>query len=367
MGILGSENKPNTYLPDVNFAVPDKDGDGKTEEVTIRLNQEQKNEGIISGTIFYSPSTGDHEGAQLEKQTHFSLSTHPADFAGSRITRNAWTLSEARYEENKIKIRGTDSNGNTVECTFLPDEIYDNAIASSAAVLGVFYEGSEIDGVFGTSGLSPELLPGQLLDKGAEIMANPARFGSGGMGSQGSGLGGGGTATGLEGLGTKGRGSGSTGYGTGGGHFGSKGEGKIGKIPSDISLSSERATQYTLTEITNIQNALTATEFGNLIAQNLRIQHRGFHPINIDFYFSLTIDGSGHAQQLTLQSVTGNYKILSKEPLADSVTTEGPFPADALQLTGTALNKLLETFKPLSFQPTGQPYNVEFPFSLNVF
>ncbi len=48
------------------------------------------------------------------------------------------------------------------------------------------------------------------------------QYGSGGLGSRGSGLGGGGTAEGLGGLGTRGRGSGASGYGSGGGYFGSK-------------------------------------------------------------------------------------------------------------------------------------------------
>ncbi len=53
-----------------------------------------------------------------------------------------------------------------------------------------------------------------------------AQYGSGGLGSRGSGLGGGGTASGLGGLGTRGRGS--SGYGRGGGFQGSGGSGGPG-------------------------------------------------------------------------------------------------------------------------------------------
>ncbi len=84
----------------------------------------------------------------------------------------------------------------------------DREIAEAAGVLGVLRDGSELDGLFGSSGLDSELTGG-----------------IGGLGSRGSGLGGGGTAEALGGLGTAGRGSGASGYGSGGGHFGSTGEG----------------------------------------------------------------------------------------------------------------------------------------------
>ncbi len=90
-------------------------------------------------------------------------------------------------------------------------------VAEAAGLLGALRDGSELDGVFGSSGLDSELSGGI----GGLIGAKGIEIGSGGLGSRGSGLGGGGTAEGLGGLGTKGRGSGASGYGSGGGHFGS--------------------------------------------------------------------------------------------------------------------------------------------------
>jgi hypothetical protein len=65
------------------------------------------------------------------------------------------------------------------------------------------------------------------------IRAMGAQFGSGGLGSRGTGLGGGGWAEGIGGLGTHGIGSGRNGYGAGGSHFGAKGEGAIGRVGGD--------------------------------------------------------------------------------------------------------------------------------------
>ncbi len=59
------------------------------------------------------------------------------------------------------------------------------------------------------------------------------QYGSGGLGSRGSGLGGGGTGEGLGGLGTRGRGRGASGYGTGGGYFGKKSSGTPGMSTGD--------------------------------------------------------------------------------------------------------------------------------------
>ena len=59
------------------------------------------------------------------------------------------------------------------------------------------------------------------------------QYGSGGLGSRGSGLGGGGTAEGLGGLGTKGHGRGASGYGSGGGYFGRKSSGTPGMSTGD--------------------------------------------------------------------------------------------------------------------------------------
>ncbi len=92
----------------------------------------------------------------------------------------------------------------------------DRQIAENAGVLAALAETSELDGIFGSSGLSSDLTEGIGGLIGSQYGES---YGSGGLGSRGSGLGGGGTAEGLGGLGTKGRGSGS-GYGTGGGSFG---------------------------------------------------------------------------------------------------------------------------------------------------
>ncbi|MFH1466777.1 MAG: AgmX/PglI C-terminal domain-containing protein [Pseudomonadota bacterium] len=134
--------------------------------------------------------------------------------------------AKAKKEEGKVGKKDAKmekAKGNKVE---MDKRQVDKEIAESAGVLGALRDGSELDGVFGSSGLDSNLLGGI----GGLIGAKGVQFGSGGLGSRGSGLGGGGTAAGLGGLGTKGRGSGASGYGTGGGHFGSKGEGKIGTI-----------------------------------------------------------------------------------------------------------------------------------------
>jgi hypothetical protein len=97
-----------------------------------------------------------------------------------------------------------------------------DSIAENAGILGALSD-SELDGVFGGSSLDQDLVGGF----GGLIGAEGVQYGSGGLGSRGSGLGGGGTAEGLGGLGTKGMGSlgtkgtgsGISGYGSGGGHL----------------------------------------------------------------------------------------------------------------------------------------------------
>ncbi len=105
----------------------------------------------------------------------------------------------------------------------------DLQISESAGILGALRDGSELDGVFGSSSLDSDLSGGI----GGLIGAKGTQIGSGGLGSRGSGLGGGGTAEGLGGLGTKGRGSGASGYGSGGGNFGSASSGGIGTVGGD--------------------------------------------------------------------------------------------------------------------------------------
>ncbi len=137
--------------------------------------------------------------------------------------------AKAKREEGKVGKKDAKmdkAKGNKVE---MNKKQIDKEIAENAGVLGAMREGSELDGVFGSSGLSSDIAGGI----GGLIGAKGTQIGSGGLGSRGSGLGGGGTAEGLGGLGTKGRGSGSSGYGSGGGNFGAKGEGGIGRIGGD--------------------------------------------------------------------------------------------------------------------------------------
>jgi hypothetical protein len=137
--------------------------------------------------------------------------------------------AKAKKEEGKVGKKDAKmkkAKGNKVE---LQKKQVDKEIAENAGVLGALRDGSELDGVFGSSNLSSDLAGGI----GGVIGAKGIQVGSGGLGSRGSGLGGGGSADGLGGLGTKGRGSGRSGYGSGGGSFGKKGTGGLGKIGGD--------------------------------------------------------------------------------------------------------------------------------------
>ena len=137
--------------------------------------------------------------------------------------------AKAKKEEGKVGKKDAKmdkAKGNKVE---MEKKQLDKEVAENAGVLGALREGSELDGVFGSSNLNSDLQGGI----GGLIGAKGTQIGSGGLGSRGSGLGGGGSAEGLGGLCTKGRGSGSSGYGSGGGNFGAKGEGGIGRIGGD--------------------------------------------------------------------------------------------------------------------------------------
>lgn len=137
--------------------------------------------------------------------------------------------AKAKKEEGKVGKKDAKmkkAKGNKVE---MQKKQLDKEVAENAGVLGALREGSELDGVFGSSNLNADLQGGI----GGLIGAKGTQIGSGGLGSRGSGLGGGGSAEGLGGLGTKGRGSGKSGYGSGGGNFGAKGEGGIGRIGGD--------------------------------------------------------------------------------------------------------------------------------------
>jgi hypothetical protein len=137
--------------------------------------------------------------------------------------------AKAKKEEGKVGKKDAKmkkAKGNKVE---MQKKQVDKEIAENAGVLGALRDGSELDGVFGSSNLSSDLAGGI----GGMIGAKGIQVGAGGLGSRGSGLGGGGSADGLGGLGTKGRGSGRSGYGSGGGSFGKKGTGGLGKIGGD--------------------------------------------------------------------------------------------------------------------------------------
>jgi pSer/pThr/pTyr-binding forkhead associated (FHA) protein len=136
---------------------------------------------------------------------------------------------KAKREEGKVGKKDAEmekAKGNKVE---IEKQQRDREIAESAGVLGANLEGSELEGVWGSSVVDASLTGGI----GGVTGAKGVQRGSGGLGSRGSGLGGGGSAEGLGGLGTKGSGSGRSGFGAGGGDFGAKGEGGIGMVGGD--------------------------------------------------------------------------------------------------------------------------------------
>ena len=137
--------------------------------------------------------------------------------------------AKAKREEGKVGKKDAKmerAKGNKID---MAKQQRDREIAEDAGVLGALRDGSELDGVFGSSGLDSSITGGI----GGLIGAKGTQIGSGGLGSRGSGLGGGGTAEGLGGLGTKGIGSGSSGYGSGGGSFGAKSDGTISAVSGD--------------------------------------------------------------------------------------------------------------------------------------
>ncbi len=131
--------------------------------------------------------------------------------------------ARAKQEEGK---RGREDAAMKVakgDATDLNRNQLDKEIAEAAGVLGALRDGSELDGVLGSTGLSQDLLGGI----GGLLGAKGTQYGSRGLFSRGSGLGGGGTASSMGGLGTKGRGEGDGTYGHGSGHHGVKDEGDI--------------------------------------------------------------------------------------------------------------------------------------------
>ena len=100
----------------------------------------------------------------------------------------------------------------------------DKKIAESTGLLADLQTMTD-NSVFGTGGLDASVsnaLGGLIGSQYGN------QYGSGGLGSRGSGFGGGGTAAGLGGLGTRGSGLGGSGYGRGAGFYGKKGGGSPG-------------------------------------------------------------------------------------------------------------------------------------------
>ncbi len=106
----------------------------------------------------------------------------------------------------------------------------DKQIAESAGILADLNTMEADNNMFGTGGIGV----GASSFVGGVIGSQYGnQYGSGGLGSRGSGLGGGGTGEGLGGLGTRGRGRGASGYGSGGGYFGQKSSGTPGMSTGD--------------------------------------------------------------------------------------------------------------------------------------
>ncbi|MBM76635.1 MAG: hypothetical protein CMK59_14610 [Proteobacteria bacterium] len=134
--------------------------------------------------------------------------------------------AKAKKEEGKVGKKDSkmkEAKGDKVE---ISQKQKDKEIVENAGIMGALADAGNLDGVGGLSGLDANLSGGI----GGVLGAKGVQFGSGGLGSRGSGLGGGGSADGLGGLGNKGTGRGSSGYGTGGGSYGKKKKGGIGKI-----------------------------------------------------------------------------------------------------------------------------------------
>jgi hypothetical protein len=106
----------------------------------------------------------------------------------------------------------------------------DKQIAESAGILADLNTMEADNNMFGTGGIGV----GASAFVGGVIGSQYGnQYGSGGLGSRGSGLGGGGSGEGLGGLGTRGRGRGASGYGSGGGYFGRKSSGTPGMSTGD--------------------------------------------------------------------------------------------------------------------------------------
>ena len=140
---------------------------------------------------------------------------------------------EAKSKENIELVIGSP------EMVETPEMAEAREIARNAGILKILSEGDASEDIFGSGAWGVEDLdsimgPSRdgLEGIGGIFGAQGVPYGTGGLGTRGSGLGGGGTAEGLGGLGTTGYVSGASGYGSGGGNSGLKGA-SVGAAPGD--------------------------------------------------------------------------------------------------------------------------------------
>jgi outer membrane biosynthesis protein TonB len=187
--------------------------------------------GLMFGLImFFSPPPPENDMMEIpDRFVELLLEKPEPEKKKKKANTNPDAGEGAKAKKEEGKTGKKDAKMEKAKGNKVKQKEKDRKIAENAGVLGALRESGDLDGVFGTSGLSSDLKGGI----GGLIGAKGTQIGSGGLGSRGSGLGGGGTAEGLGGLGTKGIGSGRSGYGKGGGSVGPKGEGGIGTVGGD--------------------------------------------------------------------------------------------------------------------------------------
>jgi len=187
--------------------------------------------GLMFGLVmFFSPPPPDNDMMEIpDRFVELLLEKPEPEKKKEKPNTNPDAGEGAKAKKEEGKTGKKDAKMEKAKGNKVKQKEKDRKIAENAGVLGALRESGDLDGVFGTSGLSSDLKGGI----GGLIGAKGTQIGAGGLGSRGSGLGGGGTAEGLGGLGTKGIGSGRSGYGKGGGSVGPKGEGGIGAVGGD--------------------------------------------------------------------------------------------------------------------------------------
>jgi hypothetical protein len=187
--------------------------------------------GVFGGIMWFAPPPMSTEVTEIpDRFAEVLLEQPPEPEKAKKPDGNpdAGEGAKAKKEEGKVGKKDAtqrEAQGNKVEAR---QQEIDREVASSAGILGALSSDPGMAG-FGAAGLDASMTGGI----GGLIGAKGTQFGSGGLGSRGSGLGGGGTAEGLGGLGTRGMGSGASGYGSGGGDLGQRGEGAIGTMGGD--------------------------------------------------------------------------------------------------------------------------------------